>query len=85
MYYQKHRNMPWEGGPNVIICPNLDMGNLLYHLYGTRFPTAKKFPVMFGLRFRGVDLAMDSTPGGHPARGEGGGAADAHSATAAHS
>lgn len=54
--------LPWEGGPNVIVCPNLDMGNLLYHLYGTRFPDARKFPVMFGLRFQGVDLAMDCTP-----------------------
>ena len=54
--------LPWEGGPNVIVCPNLDMGNLLYHLYGTRFPEARKFPVMFGLWFQGVDLAMDCTP-----------------------
>jgi butyrate kinase len=49
-------------GTNVIICPNLDMGNMLYHLYATRYPNAKKFPVMLGLRYRGVDLAMDSTP-----------------------
>ncbi|MGV8038732.1 MAG: butyrate kinase [Thermoanaerobaculaceae bacterium] len=62
MYYQKQKSLPWEGSPNVIICPNLDMGNLLYHLYATRFPTAKKFPVMAGLASRGVDLAMDSTP-----------------------
>lgn len=55
-------SLPWEGGPNVIVCPNLDMGNLLYHLYATRFPEAKKFPVMFGLRFQGVDLPMDCTP-----------------------
>ena len=54
--------LPWEGGPNVIVCPNLDMGNLLYHLYATRFPEARKFPVMFGLLFQGVDLAMDCTP-----------------------
>jgi butyrate kinase len=54
--------LPWEGGPNVIVCPNLDMGNLLYHLYSTRFPDAKKFPVMFGLWFQGVDLPMDCTP-----------------------
>ncbi len=54
--------LPWEGGPNVIVCPNLDMGNLLYHLYSTRFPEAKKFPVMFGLWFQGVDLPMDCTP-----------------------
>ena len=54
--------LPWEGVPNVIVCPNLDMGNLLYHLYATRFPEAKKFPVMFGLWFQGVDLPMDCTP-----------------------
>ncbi|MBI5210263.1 MAG: butyrate kinase [Elusimicrobia bacterium] len=50
------------GGTNVIICPNLETGNLLYHLYATRFPGARKFPVLFGMRFRGVDLAMDCTP-----------------------
>ncbi|HJW73026.1 MAG TPA: butyrate kinase [Geothrix sp.] len=54
--------MPWEGGPNVIVCPNLDMGNLLYHLYATRFPEARKFPAMFGLWFQGVDLPMDCAP-----------------------
>ena len=55
-------DLPWEGGVNVIVCPNLDMGNLLYSLYGTRFPGARKFPVMFGLWFQGVDLPMDCTP-----------------------
>jgi butyrate kinase len=61
-YYQHGEQLGWEGGPNVIVCPNLDMGNLLYFLYATRYPNAKKFSVMFGLRFRGVDLAMDCTP-----------------------
>ena len=50
------------GGTNVIISPNLETGNLLYHLYAARFPTAKKFPVIFGVAFRGVDLPMDCTP-----------------------
>ncbi len=50
------------GGTNVIICPNLETGNLLYHLYAARFPTATKFPAIFGVAFRGVDLAMDCTP-----------------------
>jgi butyrate kinase len=50
------------GGTNVIICPNLETGNLLYHLYAARVPEAKKFPVIFGVAFRGVDLAMDCTP-----------------------
>ncbi|MGD1148357.1 MAG: butyrate kinase [Thermoanaerobaculaceae bacterium] len=60
-YYRAGAQEGWAG-TNVIICPNLDMGNLLYHLYATRYPTAKKFAVMFGLLFRGVDLAMDCTP-----------------------
>ncbi len=50
------------GGTNVIIGPNLETGNLLYHLYASRFPTAKKFPVIFGVAFRGVDLAIDCSP-----------------------
>jgi butyrate kinase len=62
MYYRAGKSEPWPGSPNVIICPNLDMGNLLYHIYATRFPQAKKFPVLFGLRFAGVDLPMDCTP-----------------------
>jgi len=49
------------GGTNVLIVPNLDTGNLLFHLYGTRYPEARKFSAMFGLRFQGVDLPMDST------------------------
>jgi butyrate kinase len=62
MYHSADHEARWAGGPNVIICPNLEMGNLLYHLYAARFPEAKKFPAMFGLRFRGVDLPMDCTP-----------------------
>ncbi len=62
MYYHHVSSEEGNGGTNVIICPNLEMGNLLYHLYATRYPGAKKFPVMFGLRFRGVDLPMDSSP-----------------------
>lgn len=61
MYYRS-RLENWPGPPNVVICPNLDMGNLLYHLYAVRFPAAKKFPVFFALHFGGVDLAMDCSP-----------------------
>jgi butyrate kinase len=60
-YYQPGQDVAWPGAANVIICPNLDMGSMLYYLYSIRFPNAKKFPVMFGIRFRGVDLAMDCT------------------------
>lgn len=46
---------------NVIIAPNLELGNFLYHLYSSRFPEAKKISAIFGCRFRVVDLAMDCT------------------------
>lgn len=62
MYYQHGMPTDWQEGANVIVCPNLDMGNLLYHLFATRNPSAKKFPVMIGVRSRGIDLAMDCTP-----------------------
>jgi len=60
-FYRKGQEHTFIGGTNVIIAPNLDTGNLLFHLYATRFPRAKKFGVMFGIRFQGVDLPMDST------------------------
>lgn len=50
-------------GANVIITPNLDTGNLLFHLFATRYPQAHKFGAVFGIRFRGVDLPMDVAPG----------------------
>jgi butyrate kinase len=46
-------------GTNVLITPNLDTGNLLFHLFSTRYPDARKFGAVFGIRFRGVDLPMD--------------------------
>jgi len=59
--YRKGQERGFVGGTNVLIVPNLDTGNLLFHLYATRYPDAKKFSVMFGIRFQGVDLPMDST------------------------
>ena len=59
--YRKGQEESFVGGTNVLVVPNLDTGNLLFHLYATRYPDAKKFSVMFGIRFQGVDLPMDST------------------------
>jgi butyrate kinase len=59
--YRRGQETNFIGGTNVIIAPNLDTGNLLFHLYATRYPDAKKFSVMFGIRFQGVDLPMDCT------------------------
>ena len=59
--YRRDEQEDLAGQTNVIIVPNLDTGNLLFHLYATRYPEAKKFSVMFGIRFQGVDLPMDCT------------------------
>ena len=61
MYYKGADAESYSGRTNVIIAPNLDLGNLLFHLYSTRYPEAKKFAAMFGIRFKGVDLPMDCT------------------------
>jgi len=61
MYYRGDAAETLSGRTNVIIAPNLDLGNRLFHLYSTRYPEAKKFAAMFGIRFKGVDLPMDST------------------------
>ncbi|MDC7227124.1 MAG: butyrate kinase [Spirochaetales bacterium] len=60
-YYSSSQTDDWDGPANVIICPNLDMGNMLYHLYATRFPDAKKFSIISGIGFSAVDLARDCT------------------------
>ncbi len=61
LYRRGQGESSFVGGTNVIIVPNLETGNLLFHLYATRYPKAKKFSVMFGVRFQGVDLPMDCT------------------------
>jgi butyrate kinase len=61
--YKRGQETAFVGGTNVLIVPNLDTGNLLFHLYATRYPEARKFSVMFGVRFQGVDLPMDCTAG----------------------
>jgi butyrate kinase len=57
-YY--HDNVP-TGKPNVLVCPSLDTGNLLFHLFAAQFPDAKKFASIFGVRFRGMSVAQDCT------------------------
>jgi len=46
----------------VLVTPNLDTGNLLFHLFSTRYPEARKFGCVFGIHFHGVDLPMDVEP-----------------------
>ncbi|MCR5661395.1 MAG: butyrate kinase [bacterium] len=60
--YHQQDGSKWEGSPSVIVCPNLEMGNMLYHLYATSYPEAKHFTMMFGLRNQGISLARDCSP-----------------------
>ena len=63
MYYRKESRETWKGATNVLICPNLDMGNLLYHFHSIRFPSAGKFTIISGTGFSGVDMAKDCSAG----------------------
>lgn len=61
-YLQNDENLEdLVGKFNVIIAPNLELGNFLYHFYSLRFPEAKKFTLISGAGFRVVDLALDCT------------------------
>ncbi len=60
--YRKGGETVDVGGTNVLVAPNLDTGNLLFHLFATRYPDGHKFSAIFGIRFRGVDLPMDVEP-----------------------
>ena len=50
-----------EGKANVLIAPNLDLGNFLYHIYTLRFPTSKRILVSGGLRGQAIDFSRSST------------------------
>lgn len=50
------------GRANVLIVPTLDVGNLLYHIYATRYPDAESTLVIGGLRNQALDFSRSSTP-----------------------
>ena len=59
-YSHSDKNMEKLAGQfNVIIAPNLELGNFLFHFYSARFPQAKKLTAIYGARFRVIDLALD--------------------------
>jgi butyrate kinase len=49
------------GRANVLIAPNLDVGNLLYHIYAARFPASQHVLVIGGLHNRALDFSRSST------------------------
>ncbi|MFH2010535.1 MAG: butyrate kinase [bacterium] len=49
------------GHANVLIVPSLDVGNLLYHMYSTRYPDAASTLIIGGMRDQALDFSRSST------------------------
>lgn len=49
------------GRANVLIVPTLDVGNLLYHIYTTRYPSSSCVLVIGGMRDQALDFSRSST------------------------
>jgi len=49
------------GRAHVLVVPNLDVGNLLFHLYSTRYPDAVSTLVIGGLKNQALDFSRSST------------------------
>jgi phosphate acetyltransferase len=55
-----NENSP-AGHANVLIAPNLDLGNALYHLYATTWPKASKLLQVGGIYGQALDFSRSST------------------------
>jgi phosphotransacetylase len=51
---------PAIGASNVLIVPTLDSGNLLYHIYSTRYPDASCVLIIGGLKNQALDFSRNS-------------------------
>ena len=53
--------VPAAGKANVLIAPNLDVGNLLYHFNATAYPEAQNVLIIGGIHNRALDFSRSST------------------------
>lgn len=58
---ETYDEFPGAGHANVLIVPTLDVGNLLYHIYATRYPKAASTLIIGGLRNQALDFSRSST------------------------
>lgn len=56
-----YHRLKGAGRANVLIVPTLDVGNLLFHIYSTRYPTSKSILIIGGLRDQALDFSRSST------------------------
>ena len=57
----KLKGLPGAGQANVLIAPNLDVGNLLYHIYHTRYQDGQQLLIIGGIHNRALDFSRSST------------------------
>lgn len=57
----KYSEKSAAGRANVLLAPNLDMGNFFYHFFATNYPDAKKILLVGGLKNQATDFSRSST------------------------
>ena len=58
---ERYEHLRGAGRASLLVVPNLDVGNLLYHIYSTRYPNADSTLIIGGLRDQALDFSRSST------------------------